>query len=246
MSKIEKLVGLLQRLNSGEKIEDVQKDAEDFLNQISATDLSIAEQQLIDNGMDAEDLRGLCVIHMQMLEGEVERMTACLDEGHPLAIMIQEHDVLLKTLEELEALNATLQEKPLTPELQEELLRLAVTLTGAELHHLREEDALFPELERRGISGPPTVMRLEHDDLRPKKHKLEVLAREALEMDQEEFRHHLAALSRHIIFNLRDHIFKENHILYPAAVETITEREVWSKIEEECDKIGYTPFTKGQ
>lgn len=30
MSKIEKLVGLLQRLNSGEKIEDVQKDAEDF------------------------------------------------------------------------------------------------------------------------------------------------------------------------------------------------------------------------
>ena len=72
MSKIEKLVGLLQRLNSGEKIEDVQKDAEDFLNQISATDLSIAEQQLIDNGMDAEDLRGLCVIHMQMLEGEVE------------------------------------------------------------------------------------------------------------------------------------------------------------------------------
>ncbi|MDD4263058.1 MAG: DUF438 domain-containing protein, partial [Firmicutes bacterium] len=86
MSKIEKLVGLLKRLNSGEKIEEVEKDAENFLSQINATDLSIAEQQLMDNGMEAEDLRGLCVIHMQMLDGEVEKMTAELEEGHPVAI----------------------------------------------------------------------------------------------------------------------------------------------------------------
>ena len=246
VSKIEKLVGLLKRLNSGEKIEEVEKDAENFLSQINATDLSIAEQQLMDNGMEAEDLRGLCVIHMQMLEGEVEKMTAELEEGHPVAIMVQEHGVLLETLEELESLNATLQQNILTPKLQSELLRIVRILTGAELHHQREEQALFPILEQRGISGPPTVMRLEHESLRPKKHGLEVLATNALEIEHEEFKKQLAELSRYIIFNLRDHIFKENHILYPSAIEIITEREVWAKISEQCDKIGYTPYTKGK
>ena len=154
--------------------------------------------------------------------------------------MIQEHDVLLKTLG-TRSVECNSQEKPLT-RTQEELLRLAVTLTGAELHHLRK--TLFPELERRGISGPPTVMRLSTMISVRKstswKFWLGKLWRWIRKGSDT-----IAALSRHIIFNLRDHIFKENHILYPAAVETIT-KEVWSKIEEECDKIGYTPFTKGK
>lgn len=243
MNKIDKLVQLLQRFNSGESIEEVEQDAKDFLSEISATDLSIAEQELIDNGMEPEDLRGLCVIHMQMLEGEIERMAKELDPEHPIAIMIKEHDILLRGLEELERVNNAIQTNPITTELQQELLAIAHLLTGAEKHHEREEKALFPALEELGIAGPPTVMRLEHDNIRPKKHELEELAKRAFDIDLGEFRKQLASVSSYIIFNLRDHIFKENHILYPSAVETITDIEKWESIEKECDLIGYCFFT---
>jgi hemerythrin-like domain-containing protein len=43
-------------------------------------------------------------------------------------------------------------------------------------HHQREEDVLFPELEKRGMYGPPMAMREEHKQLRPRKRELKKLA----------------------------------------------------------------------
>ena len=45
---------------------------------------------------------------------------------------------------------------------------------------------------------------------------------------------------------LRDHIFKENNILYPTALEVIKENSVWKKMKDDCDKIGYCCFTPEQ
>jgi DUF438 domain-containing protein len=41
---------------------------------------------------------------------------------------------------------------------------------------------------------------------------------------------------------LRDHIFKENNVLYPAALEVIEDESVWTRLKQECDKIGYCCF----
>ena len=49
--------------------------------------------------------------------------------------------------------------------------------------------------------------------------------------------------SKYIIFNLRDHIFKENYILYPSSLEVIEEKEVWDDMKKRCDEIGYCSFT---
>jgi DUF438 domain-containing protein len=47
---------------------------------------------------------------------------------------------------------------------------IAAHLLGAEPHHQREEQVLFAELENRGLFGQPRVMRMEHEDLRIRKH----------------------------------------------------------------------------
>ncbi|HLF85906.1 MAG TPA: hypothetical protein VI584_02375 [Nitrospiria bacterium] len=42
---------------------------------------------------------------------------------------------------------------------------------------------------------------------------------------------------------LRDHIFKENNILCPMALQVIPEKNSWDKMKAECDKIEYCCFT---
>jgi len=63
------------------------------------------------------------------------------------------------------------------------------------------------------------------------------------EMDFAEFKEKLDEAAKYIVFHLRDHIFKENYILYPTAMESISEKEIWKKMKDDCDKIGYCTFT---
>ena len=44
-------------------------------------------------------------------------------------------------------------------------------------------------------------------------------------LDFNEFKEKVDDTSKYIIFNLRDHIFKENYILYPTAIESIQEKK---------------------
>ena len=83
MDKMEQLVQVLKRLNSGEPVAQVKADAQELLANIDPTELSIAEQQLIENGMAPEDLRGLCTIHIEMLSDELAQLKASVDPGHP-------------------------------------------------------------------------------------------------------------------------------------------------------------------
>ena len=86
-------------------------------------------------------------------------------------------------------------------------------------------------------------MRLEHEDLRKKKRSLRDLGESVENIDFNEYKEKLSKLSNDICFELRDHIYKENYILYPTALESIDDKNNWSNIKEKCDKIGYCDFT---
>jgi DUF438 domain-containing protein len=116
-------------------------------------------------------------------------------------------------------------------------------LLDAEPHHQREEQALFPELERRGVTGPPRIMRLEHVELRQRKHALQELAQAAETMPYADFKERLNEVATYLVFNLRDHIFKEDNILYPTAAQTIGDSAAREAIKARGDEIGYCCFT---
>lgn len=123
------------------------------------------------------------------------------------------------------------------------MVQLATSLLDAENHHKREEDILFPELEKRNITGPTRIMRMEHDDLRAKKKMLKETAQKASTMDFNECKSKLDDVAKHIVFELRDHIYKENYILYPTAIDAIKENSLWDEMKEKSNVIGYCPFT---
>lgn len=86
-------------------------------------------------------------------------------------------------------------------------------------------------------------MRLEHEDLRKKKRALKELSESVENLDFNDYKDELKKLSNSICFELKDHIFKENYILYPTALESIESNAKWVNMKKECDNIGYCTFT---
>ena len=109
---------------------------------------------------------------------------------------------------------------------------LHFTETFAEPHHQKEEQVLFPALEKKGIpneGGPIGMMLLEHAAKREYLAKI----REALQKNDET---KLKENTKAIISLLREHIYKEDNILYPCAEDAFTKEEL-ANLALRCEKI---------
>jgi len=243
-NKVE-LKELLLRLNSGENIAEVKEEARVLLERISPKELSEAEQELINEGLPETELRHLCEAHIEAMAEELTALKAEVEVGHPLQILIAEHDEILKVLTRLEEVNRAIQKLDsydTNNSIFDELKEIADLLLETENHHKREEEALFPEVDQTGVTGPTRIMKMEHEDLWPRKERIDYLAQHVEEIDFDDFKEELNQQAEYLILTLRDHIFKENHILYPTAKEVIPE-DRWKEIKRNSDEIGYCSFT---
>ena len=196
--------------------------------------------------MKPQDLRHLCDIHMEVLKGELDKIKTKIEPGHVVYTLIAEHDKILEFLTLLEEVNSKLQKtETYINSLEEikELKTIVFNILDAENHHQREEKVLFTEMESREITGPTRIMRMEHEDLKVKKEFLKLTLEEASRLKFNEFKEKIDESAKYIIFNMRDHIFKENYILYPTAIESIQGKEIWTDMKKRCDEIGYCGFT---
>jgi uncharacterized protein len=246
MNKMQELTKILKRLNQGESPEKVKVEAKEFLATVDAKDLSIAEQNLIDEGLSSADLQKLCDIHLELLSDQVGKMKDRLPSGHVVSTLVNEHEAILGFLDTLDSVNEAIQQMDAYDGKADEFVKLshvAEHLLEAERHHQREEDVLFPALEARGVQGPPTIMRQEHTQLRKQKHRLKDLADHAATLEFGRFKEQLNETVSLLAPALREHIFKENNVLYPTALQVIKDEELWQKLKAACDKIGYCCFT---
>jgi len=244
--KIEKLTQVLQKLNQEGVTEALRKEALDIVSNISPVELSIAEQNLMEKGMKPQDLRHLCDIHMEVLKGELDKIKTQIEPGHVVYTLIAEHDKILEFLTLLEEINTKIQKSENYNNSLEEIQKLKTiifNILDAENHHQREEKVLFTEMENREITGPTRIMRMEHEDIKAKKEFLKLIIEEASQLNFNEFKEKVDESAKYIIFNMRDHIFKENYILYPTAIESIQGKEIWNDMKKRCDEIGYCGFT---
>ncbi|MEX0974273.1 MAG: DUF438 domain-containing protein [Bacillota bacterium] len=237
----------LLRINSG----GISKDeAGKTLASISEVELSLAEQRLLERGVSPAQLQGLCKVHLQVLDKQAEDLLAATEPGHPLHTLVSEHRMILGFLDSLEEAAGVIERTPAWVS-EDEALKdalyavrdVAYHLVETEKHHAREEKALFPAMEERGITGPTRTMRLEHADLWPHKETLNDLAQNANPETYAEVRDEIVAHAVYIVGNLREHIMKENSILYPAAYQAIVYNAAWEDIKRKCDEIGYCCFT---
>lgn len=221
------LESLIARLEGGEDPGAVERDAEELFRELPREELLAAEEALAARGLSVHPR--LCAAHLAASAGERDSFRARLPEGHPLATMMTEHEHILGWLARLEEIVA---QESLDAEARAEAGAIGERLVGAEPHHQREEQVLFPALIERGIAGPPRVMEAEHVELRQHKHAVRDLALEGGDEAK------LRRTARILIAMLRDHIAKEDGVLYPMAFEVIAAEE-WPALKARCDEIGY-------
>ncbi|MFP4005123.1 MAG: DUF438 domain-containing protein [Candidatus Hadarchaeia archaeon] len=197
-------------------------------------EISKAEQELLEEGMREPELKEFCKIHLKAIEEKVKDLKEGLPENHTLRILIEEHEKITQFLDELERLSELLEDEGFSPQRKRKLRALAENLVESENHHEREEEVIFPRLKKLGIDGPPRIMEKDHEQFWPKKKRLKELSEEP-----EENLNEILEIVDFLVFNLRDHIFKENNILYPTALD---ELEEWDLIQQEGKKIGYCQF----
>lgn len=210
------LKSIIKQLHEGASIEEVREKAKEILKKLKPNEIAEVEQELIKEGVSREEIQKLCSIHLEIFKESLEKEKITLPSWHPIHILMKEHEIILSHAEKLR--NAD----------EKEFEKAANFFKEAEKHYIREENILFPYLEKHGITEPPAVMWAEHDKIREK--KKELLKMEAME-EKLKIAEELAIL-------ISEHFYKENKILFPTALKVISDEE-WKEIRKEFDEIGY-------
>ncbi|MEK6859852.1 MAG: DUF438 domain-containing protein [Nanoarchaeota archaeon] len=236
---------LIKQLKTQEDVSILKEKAKDILKNLSPTELGIIEQEIIEEGTTRKEMRKLCDVHLEVMKDGLGKVEMNLNPGHPIHTLMEEHKMILEFIDKLKRNIEEIETAKSFDDIPEELEMLkhiAKHLVEADKHHQREEEVLFPELEKRGITEPPEIMKEEHEELIPKKEELYNLTENYDSFKYSEFLTKVRELAKYIIENLPDHIYKEDNILYPMAIQAIPEKE-WSRIKNKCDEIGYCCFT---
>ena len=239
------LKAILNRLNAGEDVATVKEQARDLLRNMDPRKLAVLEQEITREGVGREQMRRLCDVHLEVMKESIAAEQITPEPGHPIYTLMEEHKVLKGRLEELKGYLDFISTARDLKDISREIAgarEVAHQLLEAEPHHQREEQVIFPALEQRGVAEPPMIMREEHVDLRAKKAQLADIVANPGQYSFQDLVASLQEVGGYLVRELANHIYKEDNILYQAALQTV-EPEAWQEIKKRCDEIGYCCFT---
>jgi DUF438 domain-containing protein len=237
---IEVVKEIIGKLHEGADPDAIKREYSPFLEHTSSEDISRAEEELIRDGMPREQIMKLCDVHLAAFKESIQSEHALAPLGHPIRILMEEHAILQSTAEELWQIISALTEVDVEQRLAR-IRHLVQHFKDSEKHYLREENVLFPYLEKHGVTQPPAIMWMEHDQIRELEKKLFGLISEetATTLDNLSI---LKDLVRGMNELLAGHFRKENGILFPTALRVISQSE-WLTIRAQFDEVGYCCFT---
>jgi DUF438 domain-containing protein len=132
-------------------------------------------------------------------------------EGHPIHTLMEEHGIILDFALKLRLATENLQkarDAGTMEKILENIDHLADHFKESEKHYLREENVLFPHLEKHGITGPPAQMWTEHNRIREVKKRLYSLADQERPGDVARFKKELGQTASELSDQLAMHFEK--------------------------------------
>jgi len=143
--------------------------------------------------------------------------------AHPVDVLIEEHRVIEGVLAALERHIAALDQEPFPYEFLSEAIDFFRSFADG-CHHAKEEELLFPLLEQRGVPrehGPIGCMLKEHVQGRGYVGAMRAQLDDA-RAGSAEARAALRAAALNYIEMLRQHIYKEDNILFQMAIRALS------------------------
>ena len=167
-----KIKELIRKLHSEEDMEKIKEEGRELFANISPLDLGLIEQEIISEGISKKEMRKLCDVHLEVMKENIIKKDFNLRQGHPVHTLMKEHEEILDFVEKLKIIVKKIGSSESFDDLKMELRMLeyvSSNLVGADKHHKREEEALFPAMRKHNIIEPPEIMKEEHEELIPKK-----------------------------------------------------------------------------
>jgi DUF438 domain-containing protein len=213
------LKGIIKDLHAGVGLGILKKRFLDLIKDVSPAEIAGMEQKLIEEGMPETEVKRLCSVHVEVFKESLDKKTMPgLPAGHPVHTFMLENRHAEGILHDLTLLTD-----------MAGLPRMLEALSPIDKHYLRKEHQLFPILEAKGIAGPSKVMWAIHDDIRGKLKDLSSLASAGKAKPED---------VKGLVEMLGDMIYKEEHILYPMALETLSEED-WARVKKGEEEIGF-------
>jgi DUF438 domain-containing protein len=221
--RIEALKKIIEDLHKGEDIKKLKQRFLSLIRDVAPSEIANMEQRLIDEGMPEAEVKRLCDVHVEVFKESLEdKVVPGLPAGHPVHTYMRENRAAEKIILKLQAIHDIGKEK-------DTLVSGLKELSKIDLHYTRKENQLFPVLEAHGISGPSKVMWALHDDIRKMISDAgEAAAAGTITPD----------VLKTLFGTLNDMIYKEEHILFQMALETLGEND-WVTVRKGEEEIGF-------
>jgi uncharacterized protein len=230
----EVLRGLIRDLHQGADFDDVKSRFAQLIQEVEPGEIAAMEQALMAEGMPAEEIQRLCDVHVSVFRESLDTQAdLAAPVGHAVHTFMAENRVAADIISRL---RRTLEEVTGRDDgggMAFEGIRTEIDkLADVERHYLRKENQLFPVLERHGITGPTRVMWALHDDIR-------AVFREFREAAEGGERAEAVRLVDQILTMMEDMIYKEEKILFPTGLDSLSTAE-WDEIKSGEAAIGYS------
>lgn len=226
------LKNLMLRLHAGEDKEVIQEEFNEVFDEISPYEIQLMERNLMSEGNTFAEIMSLCNVHANLMGSKVNTQTSVADfeqPGHPVHVMKMENLAIRGALDRVERLLVNyLETKDST--IEKGLRRQISLLDQFENHYQRKEYAMFPIMEKKGITAPPKVMWGVHDQIRDLYRDFKKALNDGKESTLEEFQ-----IARDEMLEM---IQKEENILIPM-VEQVFHVDDWETIASQSPEYGY-------
>ena len=235
----EMLKAIIKDLHNGRSVEEVKQQFEEAVGSISVEEISQLEQALMEEeGIPVSEVQRLCSVHTAIFKGSIEDIHRSQrpeeQPGHPVHTFMREN----REIDKLVNFKIQLHFERFMREDNEvnvyKLIEDLNLLLDIDKHYSRKENLLLPYLEKYGILGPTQVMWGVDDRIRDA-----IKAAKQLLIDyKSEEKQQFIEKMEYVIREVTEMIFKEENILFPMALQHLTEDE-WVKIAHESDVIGF-------
>lgn len=232
---------LIKELHNGKSVEEIKPRFEKLIQGISVAEISEMEQALIMEGMPVEEIQRLCDVHAAVFKGsidEIHRPQKPEEEpGHPIHIFKIENEEISNLINNEIRPQLERYKSGDETEILNKLAEVFQKLWEIDKHYSRKENLLFPYLEKYGITAPPKVMWGVDDEIRDGIKEInKVLSTDDVKKEL------LLEKAEETVDKAIEMVFKEENILFPMALDTLTEDE-WAEIARASNEIGYCLVT---
>jgi len=241
----DRLKSILRQLHEGKSVDEVKAAFADLLEDVGPDEIVRIEEALVNEGLDPAQIQPLCDVHVALFKTSLDKQQAPeTTPGHPIFTYRAENFGVQRVLKDLEQAVDEYTRLP-TAATQRAALVTVDKLMEYDRHYLRKENLLFPFLERTGFGGPSKVMWGIHNDIRTDWKALWAILDTPQPGEAAELMVQLDEIVPPLTGTIRDMIYKEDHILFPAALKRLSDAD-WKAIRDQGEEIGYAYALPGR